>query len=290
MRYSVSVLSVLTVLAGCGGSGNGSGEPAFQEVEATTLSDGGVLSLTDRSPDARGLFLRLEDGTGGLFSNMNADNSRDVEEFKYFATLSLGVAQTHAFEQRRDEGYVEIVAVQDPNIIAIGPYVPGANVHSVGGTVPTSGSAIYTGDYLGFLARGASTTEHGLTESQITGDVRLEAEFAGGTLGGQITNRQRFLSIDGSEAAYDLEDLTLAEVDIVGGVTDGFGATEGGKLSTSSAVPEAGDLSGNWQAAFGGDEGGVVFGSVEVDHDYEQGLRLITHDYVELGVFVADKE
>ncbi len=295
MRYFVLVLSVLTASAGCGGGGSESDAPdapaeiVFREVEATTLSDGGVLSLRVSSPDLRGLALRQEDGSGGLFSNMNADSSRDVEGFRYFATTFRGVAQSHAFEQRRDEGHVEIVAVQDPRLIAFGPYVPGANIHSEGGTVPTSGSANYTGDYIGFLARGASTSEHGLTESQITGDVRLEADFAGATLGGEITNRQRFLSLDGSRASYDLEDLTLAEVDIVGGATDGFGTTEGGKLSTNRAVPEAGDLSGNWQAAFGGEEAGVVFGSVEVDHDYQQGTGQITHDYVELGVFVAER-
>ncbi len=293
MRYLLSVLSVLPVLAGCGGGG-GSGsdapdEPAFRDVEATTLSDGGVLFLGVSTPNRRGLTLRQEDGSGGLFSNMNADSSRDVAGFRYFATLDGTVPQSHAFEKRRDEGYVEIAAIQDPRLIAFGPYVPGANIHSEGGTVPTSGNANYTGDYIGFLARGASTTEHGLTESQITGDVRLEADFSGGTLAGEITNRQRFLSLDGSDAAYDLEDLTLAEVGIVGGATDGFGTTVGGKLSTSRAVPEAGDLSGNWQAAFGGDEAGVVFGSVEVDHDYQQGGGRITHDYVELGVFVAEK-
>ncbi len=292
MRYFVPVLSVLTVLAGCGGGGSGSDtpdEPAFRDVEVTTLSDGGVLTLRVSTPDRRGLTLRQEDGSGGLFSNMNADSSRDVGGFKYFATTYLGVAQSHAFEQRRDEGHVEIVAVQDPRLIAFGPYVPGLSIHSEGGAVPTSGSANYTGDYVGFLARGASSSEHGLTESQITGDVRLEADFSGGTLAGEITNRQRFLSVDGSRAGYGLEDLTLAEVDIVGGATDGFGATEGGKLSTNRAVPEAGDLSGNWQAVFGGDEAGVVFGSIEVDHDYQQGAGQITHDYVELGVFVAEK-
>ena len=151
-----------------------------------------------------------------------------------------------------------------------------------------TGEATYNGFYGGVL----TTLISGLrSESFISGDVRIDVDFGDSTASGLISNRQRYLTANGDDATSDFADISLGQVDLIAGRSDGNGTTGGGRLEQSNAVPEepSGVLAGNWSMLVAGEDAAEVVGSVSIRHNYLQTGGGISNDFLETGVFLAER-
>ena len=138
--------------------------------------------------------------------------------------------------------------------------------------LPASGTARYAGSYMGLVSLVGSKTYLGY----ITGEVTLDADFAGMTIGGEITNR----------ASTNFELPAFAPMTLLPGPIDGatgrFGAeTSGGRLL--SADPRSGPAAGTYSGLLVGAAGAEAVGNLSVLHDFD-GTPAIR----ESGAFVAD--
>ncbi|PUB11054.1 hypothetical protein [Yoonia sediminilitoris] len=222
---------------------------------------------------------------------LNRVESRDVPGFEayvgiyeFLPPLFLDDGRIVLFEAEGDATAARILHHADTPPDHLDAY--DAQRFSDGGTMPLTGTATYNGDYAGFLRR---TTNDRLTESYIAGTVKIDVDFADGTAAGDITNRTRFLTANGSRAG-ELDDVRLGALNFANGASVAGGITEGGKLAQSSAVPEGGDrLQGGWDILFGGDGAPEAVGIVDIDHDYVQDVGGIGDDFNEIGVFAVGR-
>lgn len=171
------------------------------------------------------------------------------------------------------------------------PTALGGKITTVGGTMPQTGTATYSGDYVGFITRSGPAQNLGLTDTYVTGDVRLDANFAAETISGSIANRMRRLTATGGTVGGESPaDITLGQIS--------FDQTSAGNLSGGDIlptnprfVPAAGTLGGTWEVGFNGAEAAEALGTVLVDHDYLNGGGTFnSDDYIERGVFTATKQ
>ena len=171
------------------------------------------------------------------------------------------------------------------------PAALGGKITTVGGTMPQTGTATYSGDYVGFITRSGPAANLGLTDTYVKGDVSLDANFAAQTVSGAITNRVRHLTATGAMlSGLTPGDVTLGQVN--------FDQNSGGRLSAGTLlegnprfVPAAGTLTGSWEVGFNGPEAAEALGTVLVQHDYlNGGGSFNSDDYLERGVFTATKQ
>lgn len=141
------------------------------------------------------------------------------------------------------------------------------------GTLPTSGSANYTGAYLGAVADSASIDLNNNADTLVSGDIALNANFATGTINGEITNRVVVLF-------GDVDDVTLSAGTIA---ADGsYAGTASGGYAPS--VWGDFDSAGTFEGVIGGD-GASTAGAVRIFHDLEG----FPGGVAELGVFIAEE-
>ena len=171
------------------------------------------------------------------------------------------------------------------------PTALGGKITTADGTMPQTGTATYSGDYVGFITRSGPARNLGLTDTFVTGDVRLDANFAAETVSGSISNRMRRLTATGGTVGGESPaDITLGQINF--GQTSAGNLTGGVILPTNpSFVPAAGTLGGDWEVGFSGAEAAEALGTVLVQHDYlNGGGTFISDDYIERGVFTATKQ
>lgn len=264
-RPLILTLPAIALLSACGGSGGGETGPTVVSFDPVTVEHGDDFRVETRTNGAnRQVFLGGSSPSGVL--TPNADKTQSV--FQSF-TSSSGARQL--YEAESDLGTVSVFAIANTAGVAIA----GATAESFGGTVPTTGSASYSGEYVGFLT-GSDT------QSVIVGTVNLDADFASSAIDGSITGRERFLTSNG-EKAGDMLDIDLGRHSLADGASNPGGIATGGALGrTTVYVPES-PVAGSWNVALGGEDAAVAGGTVQITHDYE------IADFVETGGFAVNR-
>ena len=152
----------------------------------------------------------------------------------------------------------------------------GATFARLGNTaMPASGSANYSGQYVGILEGGPVF----FARRSVTGDVAMTADFSAATVSGNITNRQ---SYNYNATPFNtLQDVTLNATAI-----DGTGAFSG--TLTGGAVNGFGssiDTSSGYSGLIGGATGNQVAGSMNLTRTYG---GFSGNQIIEIGVFLGE--
>lgn len=146
-------------------------------------------------------------------------------------------------------------------------------------SMPTTGSASYTGDYAGFLRLDGAPTNN--VTYRIRGDLNLSADFAANSVSGGISNRVFHVPGTNALAAGNTTaDVTLAAapIDANGAFT---GATSGGIITNAATwTPPVGTYSG----LISGATGNEVVGGLSIAH-FSPGLGAFT----EIGGFIGSE-
>lgn len=281
MKHFFIAVSALSALSACGGGGGQGFGPISQ-----TRGHATPVQIVDN--ETRVVTFSKPDGTGKTGQvTLTRDRNKVVDGFQ---TFGGSPDEFMLFESIGGTGIVQVKAQVDDTHNNPDQFKDSASGFSAGGNTPTKGTAQYGGKYAGFLTRGSSTSNPGLTQSYIGGDVTMTADFSKNEVSGVISNRNRYLTSNGAVAG-SMGNITLGAHSISGGQSVGQGATAGGRVPGNRFLPAAGDnLQGNWSVAFGGADAIEAGGLVEVNHDYLQGNGLTPDDYVETGGFVASKQ
>lgn len=281
MQKLLWVVVTVSLLSACGG---GEVAPALQSG-SNSLSSGTPPVILPTGTDGHRIVISAGNNQTNSF-NISPDPNKDVPAFK----ASGGAAnEPFLFKSSTSNGSVHVSAIV--NHTGGRPADLGARATMDITTVPTAGFASYLGGYAGFLTRGDSTTRPGLTESYFSGDVILNADFAAGIVDGSIVNRTRYLTSNGT-ALEAASDIALGQVSIENGITRTDGLTSGGEIfpNTSSYVAQGSGLRGSWNVVFGGPDAIDAVGTLQIDHDYQNGSGQTQDDYVETGGFIATKQ
>ena len=154
-------------------------------------------------------------------------------------------------------------------------------------TVPTVGSATFTGDYAGVWRETDSSTAPGNMVCYVDGTATLTASFAGKTIEGRLESRE-LIRIRNDIVANALTTTTLTDVVLnATSLTDNrlfSGTTTGGGQADLGATETSG-IAGAYQGAIGGDAGEEVVGSVEINQTRDDDAR----SWTETGVFAAQE-
>lgn len=278
-RHLVLTLPTLALLAACGGGEDG-GAGGSTPFDGVTQFSGQSFGISTTSADS----VRISIPTSASRTLSVGASTSASDDQQVFRAYRNAFSQYLIFDAVSDDGRVSVFANHNDTSP---DSLPGARAQSFGGTLPASGSASYTGEYVGFLTRDATTSVPGLTESYIVGDVSLTADFARGSASGAITNRDRYLTSNGGFAS-DMGDVTLSNLSFDSTGAGTGGQTSGGRVDLSRYQPAGGGtLDGSWGIAFGGDDATSAGGTVEIIHDYDN--TLVSDDYIETGGFVAAK-
>jgi hypothetical protein len=143
-----------------------------------------------------------------------------------------------------------------------------------------SGSANYTGDYVGLVSR--NTNANGQRVSLIIdGDAALSANFSSGQIDGVITNRRISNSAGTALNAYNSNDVRFNAGNINDNGTFNL-STTGGNINTQYG---GGTVSnGSVAGILGGNDASSVAGHIQIDHRPAS----VSSTYQENGSFVAN--
>lgn len=275
MRSGIFTILVGMSLAGCSSGGSGSGDTnAFGEVTK------GDQTVTIAVVDEQTRTIAQQIGGSIITEVLQLDSGYRDSAFRKFG--APGDDNALLFEARGDHGVVRVSAKTNTGVP---PTYLSNTATSFGGVMPTTGTASYTGRYTGVLTEKLNQT----TESYMQGNVSITADFDGDLVSGSISPRSRLLTENDTRAPTDFEGVTLEAHSFANGTSVTDGSTTGGRLDQANAQPEGGgELEGNWNVAFGGDQATEVFGTVTITHDYDQSGDGISADFVERGVFIAN--
>jgi len=281
MKHFFIAVSALSALSACGGGGGQDFGPIAQ-----TRGHATPVQIVDN--ETRVVSFSNPDGTGRAGQmTLTRDRNKVVDGFQTFGGAR---DEFMLFESIGGTGIVQVKAQVDDTHNNPNSFKDSASGFSAGGNTPNKGTAQYGGKYVGFLTRGPSTSNPGLTQSYIGGDVTMTADFSKNEVSGVISNRNRHLTSNGAFVG-NMGNIALGTHSISAGQSVGQGTTAGGQLNSNFYQPATGgDLQGNWSVAFGGTDAIEAGGLVEIDHNYLQGNGLTPDDYVETGGFVALKQ
>lgn len=255
-------------------------------IPAAALPQGDTVNLGESSDTQRSITLTRGGRTGFYPASRNVAKEKTVAFMVFDGFQDPDNGQTTIIEAKGPDGKVYVATRTDHNQSSGGSATfMSAEAEGFGGTQPDSGQATYIGQYAGFLERSATTTHPGLVQSYIHGNTVLNADFGAGTVDGLITGRQRYLTTNGNLVGT-MEDINLGQHNIMNGQSVGMGLTTGGKLA-GRPNPVGGDLGGEWNVLFGGENAVSAGGTVVIDHNYTQ--TSIKDDYVETGVFAVSQ-
>jgi len=251
MRELLLASVALGTLAACGGSGSSTPDPV---VFAPALGNLGG--------EANGQIEESNDGTkividvGTVAEALDIEASRAVGSFSGAYTLS-GDVLASAFVSETSTSRVGIIATHDNSPGAFAAQF--ARLEET--TLPTSGTATFLGDYVGYQARGNNNVW------RATGSAEMNVDFENSSIDGEINNRVISTLIDGTTyAGYTTEDILLEETDFdAAGVFDG--TISGGTISNGSAGETVGDSSGTYSGLIAGDIGQEIVGGVSFAFD-----------------------
>lgn len=269
IRPLIFASCAFSTLAACGG-----GATSTLPFAATTVSVGSVPTVSDRGTDQK----RLIDSSTVI---TNRNPGRDNGPFRAYS--NDGVTYLEGFAAG-ETGVVGLVAdLDNPGTNR----APAAFAQRGAGSILTEGRATYNGSYAGYLARASTTTEPNLTQSAISGTVRITADFDQASLDGSITNRQRRNTSTGA-LSFGFADVNLTATSFTSNGAFGSG-TIGGKLDTPDFVPEGGsELTGAYNGVFSGDASIGAIGTVRINHDYINDADA-KDDYVETGIYSVQR-
>jgi hypothetical protein len=265
-HISVST-AALALLAACGGSST-SDVPI--SLSPANFAEGTTPILFD--PDAGTLEL---DGTtvANIASTLLVLNGDGT------VAVSPGNTRYTALARNADAYAVSAATVDGSNL-------RGFTYGRRGDTgLPTTGSASFSGDYVGTFGRDSQGIGIDQTiVAHVDGDVALLVSFTDQTLVGSITNRQAY-NLDGNPSAAT---TSFADAMITGGIlsNDGtFDATvTGGERTTTAGT--FGYTGGTANGAFAGATANSVAGVVSIG----QTGPISGDAYTEIGAFVATQD
>lgn len=286
MRQVMMAASAACALSGCGGGGETVSQALPMQLLPDQIADDSAPEVSRLLGDRRQLLVDVSP-TLQNSEQLQRNASYDVPGFKAFGLVNSNVL---LWQSGGASGKAELSKYLNTSYIS-SPL--GANAQTFFGTIPTAGTATYDGKYVGMLTANYGSTLYGSpTQSYMTGDVMLSADFGAGTVAGEINNRKRYRLSD-SVFLDAPTDIVLAPLDMENGRSSLGGTTTGGEYKSRSHidVPMGGAHAGNWNVAFGGPEAAEAFGRVQVDHDYDQSVLFSDpNDYTEVGVFEAAKQ
>jgi hypothetical protein len=275
-RYPTAAL-VVVMLAGCGGGvGTGIGPENDLEEEADPVVDrfGPVEVALGQIPaglsvtyDPAAETVTVDDGTGPVTLDyaLTQGPRDDPGRFYYYAISS----QEFIARQETTSGRGLAMFVRLP-----GSGMAGAIVSRVSDTeMPVSGSAAFTGSYIGGLFDEAAVMQFLIQRGKVT----LMADFEAAAISGEITDR----TIPGMVAApVRLGQATIADGDFAGTTTGG--AVEA-LVRPNLTIPGTSAAPGTYSGLFTGADGQEIVGSVAIPHLSSGNLL------TEYGAFVAER-
>ena len=229
------------------------GQPVAMTIGGNTIT--GLVRDTTYDKGVLKAFVQSEVDTvaGGTFSNREAGHS--------------GVSSTGAMSAS--------VMNTDFTSTEAGGILRGANYARVSaGTMPTTGTGTFAGDYAGGM--GASNVSAFI----ITGDVALSADFGASTISGSITNRVGMVNI--LAGSNNFADVNLGSTSI-----DAGGAFSG--TATGGEFVPFGTVTSNtstYEGLIGGATGTEAAGAVKLLINYDAGGTI--RNTTEVGVFIAE--
>ncbi len=248
-------LAVLA-FAGCSSS-------SPEDFGAAEVSLGSVPSLLEIDYDDTANTITLTDGTITTVLPVRPAAFYDTPGFFGYYQGSGGPSYASRGETSTGSGYaISVISADTASNVA------GAVFGRLGDTtMPTSGTAQYTGDYVAWVA----TSSDNVGQYLIYGDATLDVDFDSAMVDGLITNRT-----DNFSAGNPLNDLTFETTSISDG---GFtGTTSGGAFALAGWTAAAGEYGG----VFTGADGQEIAGGVQVTH-VRSGTAL-----VEAGAFIVE--
>lgn len=262
LRLSTGLLGLFAVaaLGGCGGGGVGTNPTTavtktYGEVPSGTLPtityNAGADSFTVAGSSTADLTRAASSDLPGFQAYSNGSDYIWVSSSSRDATALFGSV---------DNGTGKIAGSRYQRISA--------------GTVPTSGSASYTGNYGAVLVNSA-----GKTQKVIKGDASLTANFGTGSVGGSITNRQYYDTPNTATASGTLNNMTLSGAALDSGGNFSGGTASGGEFSVGADTTSGGGYAG----LIGGANGSQISGGVKITHD--NGTGGVT---TETGAFIGN--
>jgi len=283
LEHKSTIVCACVLLAGCGGSNTVDPDAPIPFETRGLQPTIGAPEITETGQAA---FRTIISPIAGIPSRqVFANDNYNVPGFDVFYR---GVAdeQTILLEVSGDDSEA-FVSAANASIEGNSAFL-GVAATSDGGTMPVIGTAQYDGFYGGVLTVLSGSL---LSESFISGAVEINVDFANATASGAITARQRYLTASGADATSDFADISLGQVSLLPGQSDGPGFTGGGRLEQANAVPAdpSGVLEGEWSILFAGDNAEEAVGTVIISHNYIQENGGISNDFREHGVFLADR-
>lgn len=272
MRKFYVSIAILGCVAGCGGSGGGSTIPVI-DLPADSRENSGRTMTYTLSTD--GSLLTAE-----AFTAPVAAPTAAIPDVGGFVTaLDRTGDNTFIALNQTEDSFAGIAVFTDDGTVATG-----VNYGRIGSaSVPESGSADLTGDYLSVVTDNSGNDFFSLMAGQaISGTIALSVDFEAQTFDGSVTDRQVIDLLTGDEVA----DTTAADVAITNGSWNagGFIAADvsGGRL----VLPGAGSVlsEGNLQAFIAGEAGAEIAGKVSIPHNFGG------NPTTERGAFVASQE
>ena len=263
------LLSTLAAVTACQTTTTG---PGSINLQSATINSGDTVTGTVPTSTNDGDFVvvGLEAGiTTVLVRQTSMDHGR-------FRGALVSASGTGGIYTRRVAYSGESSTGDMAASVASFPNRQGAVIARLGNTaMPVSGSANYSGQYVGILNGGPVF----FGRSHVKGDVAMTADFSAATVSGNITNRQ---SYNYNPTPFNtLQDVTLNATAI-----DGTGAFSG--TLTGGAVNGFGssiDTSSGYSGLIGGATGNQVAGSMNLTRTYG---GFSGNQIIEIGVFLGE--
>jgi len=277
------ILIAVAGLSACGGSTTSVGPPPTTPIAGGVPGTTGGSTVTGTAHGvANGNPVAMTIG-GTPITGLVRDTTYDKGVLKAFVQSEVDPITTSTFSNR-EAGHSGVsstgamsASVMNTDFTSAGGILRGANYARVsGGTMPTTGTGTFTGDYAG----GMSASNY--SALIVTGDVTLNADFGASTISGSITNRHGWTNIDPVAANGPFADVNLGSTAIE---ADGSfsGTATGGEF-----VPYGTVTSNNstFQGLIGGATGTEAAGAVKLLINYDDGTFI--RNTTEVGVFIAE--
>lgn len=266
--WKFSGIAAAMILAGCGGSSSNGGSGNTTSVTPTSGNSG---------PDT----VVIADAGGGNYDvTVNGVTTRyatspageqTIGGFTRFSDVA-GAPGVIGYHDKNGQTYagVSMTTASSP----VNQYAGAEFGRSANSEIPTTGTATFTGNYVGLWVNDAD----GSASFVFDGDVDMTANFGASTVTGTISDRDVYAANTGALNAGSLNDLVLSGT--ING-TGGFSGTATG--GEASGVGTTTTSNGIIAGLFGGTNGSQVAGGLTIDHDAGGGFT-----FTEVGAFTGN--
>ena len=311
MKRTIAAIFLAASLGACGGSSS----PTQQMQSATPSNPGSPPTPptptnpgsppTPPTPTNPTNFVLAQSGEIGTSGN-SVDYDTATGQYRFYrlgtaeissiaadSLFDIGTFEGHANDAQTIFGFAHRTPDSLVGMHAVPGFFGGAGAffsRTSQTDLPTSGTAMYTGDYAGVLR----LVENGLlgtsTAGLVSGDVDLTADFGANAISGTITNRvRRRTDSNVASLLHFASDITIDpstinpdgsfDLNLSGGAIGPIGSPA--KLKTASAHLGKGLISGP--------TGNEVVGGISLTHkNTTVGFAPTTNEFKETGVFFAN--